>query len=88
MDDSQFPVRLFDLVVICILLYPQNLVVILAFALLEFKLGIADFLCDAGFFGVAFGDGLELLDCFFPVAGLAEGFGLCLASFGVAGVEL
>ena len=88
MDDSQFPVRLFDLIVICILLHPQNLVVILALALLEFELGVADFLCDTGFFGVAFGNGLEFLDCFFPVAGLAEGFGLCLAGFGVAGVEL
>ena len=88
MDDSQFPVRLFDLIVICILLHSQNLVVILALALLELELGVADFLCDTGFFGVAFGNGLEFLDCFFPVAGLAEGFGLCLAGFGVAGVEL
>jgi hypothetical protein len=58
MDDGQFSVSLLDLVVIGILFNIQNLVVILALALLELELGVAHFLCNARFLRVALGNGL------------------------------
>lgn len=88
MDNSQLSVSLFDLVVIGILFDPQNLVVVLALALLELELGVADFLCDTRFLRVAFGNGLQLLNCLLPVTGLSQGLGLRLASLGVAGIKL
>lgn len=88
MDNSQFPVSLLDLTIIGVLFNTQNLVVILALALLEFELSITDFFCDSRFLRVALGNGLEFLDSLFPVSRLAQCLGLCLACLGVTGVKL
>lgn len=88
MHNGQLAVGLLDLRLVCVLLHAKNLIVVLALALLEFQLGTADLLCDAGLLRVGLVDCLQFLDCSFPISGLSEGLRLCLSGFGVRGVEL
>lgn len=67
-DNGQLAVSLLDLRLICILLHAEDLVVILALALLELELGTADLFCNSRLFWVGLVDSLELLYGSFPIA--------------------
>lgn len=88
MHDGELAVRLLDVRLAGGLVKAENLVVILALALLELELGVADLLCDALVRRVGLLHGLELADDLLPVARLAKGLDLGLARLGVRGIQL
>lgn len=88
MDDGESAVRFLDVVVRRVFLHAQDLVVVFSLAFLQLQLGVSNFLLNAGFRRVGFGDGFVLSYGFVPVPGLAERFRLGLASLGICWVEL
>lgn len=87
MHDGQFSVGFLDLVLAGILVYTEDLVVVLSLAFFELELCVADVFGNAWFLCVG------LLDCFqvanggFPVTGFTESGSFCFASFEVGGVQ-
>ena len=81
------PIRLLNLRLARLLIHAQNLIVILALALLQLQLRVAYLPRDTRFARVGFLDVLEFAHGFLPVACRAHGFGLGLARFGVGGIE-
>lgn len=85
--NRQLPVRLLDFVLGRVLLHAKDFVEVLALALLKFQLSVADFLLDAGFARVGFGDCAVFAEGIFPGSRFAESTSFSFTGFEVGGVE-